>query len=555
MYCSRDPVTPPEQFVANCRSLAYPHAPFSKYAPPFHNMPLLPRVILGHAPSDVPAAPYELFFNVITHVGASRARDAFRRFIFTQSCSTANGSLEVCTKSAIGYRFFVGSGHFSAEVRAKLSQEVLKYGDVVVLNATDSYTNLVNKVTAAFRWTSQHIDSESVAKVDDDVYVYIQHILDRLRVLRTRYTMGSALHRPRKLYVGNLVTYGIPIVRRGHKWSLPSSQYSGDVLPRYVNGPCYIVSQDVGEYLGRYRAVTADHVFHLEDVFAGLALSDINVFAQSLVPGFINTLHAHSHKLHDCWQRTCVVHALRNQSASFPLLNSIVPKRACMAADVSGIVTKLLDVEEEGLEEQRVLDATLDFLIKRDWQRSQLASLTLTEAGAEASFTLASFAFVALLFEVQYEVTRQLNLVRKMPAIPQMLETNTMVQTRPVAFVARVLVAICVIVFVVLPVMGVYVTIFPFAKHGKLVDAEFGTEPQPVSILQVVIALLALVLASFRVTQSISKTCVFVCAVTSAVRICMWLPASTRICVLSLALALVHARRVTLVQVRLRYKK
>ena len=532
--------------------MAYPYPLFSKYAPPFHNMPLLPRAVHKHAPSDLSVAPYELFFNVITHVGASRARDAFRRSIFTQSCSTANG-FEACTKTAVGYRFFVGSGHFSAEVRAKLSQEVLKYGDVVVLNATDSYTNLVNKVTAAFRWTSQHIDSECVAKVDDDVYVYIQHILDRLRVLRTNYTMGNVLRRPRKLYVGNLVPFGVPIVRRGHKWSLPSSQYSEDVLPRYVNGPCYIVSQDVGEYLGRYQAVTADHTFHLEDVFVGLALSDIHVFAQSLVPRFINTLYVDSHKLHDCRQRTCVVHTLRNQSVSFPLLNSIVSERACVVANVSGIVTKLLDAEEDSLEEQAMLDGTLDFITRWERQRSHSAVQAEAETGAEARFALASFAVVVLLFEIQHEVIQRLNPAREMPVILHRLKTNTMAQTRPAALVAGVLVATCLVVWVILPVMGVYVAIFPFANNGKLVDAELGAGAQFTSIFQGAIALLASGLASFRVTQSISKTCVFVCMVTSAAHICRWFPASTRIwciCILSLAQALVHARRVTFVRVR-----
>ena len=104
------------------------------------------------------------------------------------------------------------------------------------------------------------------------------------------------------MFAGSAVPVGNHIIRmHGHKWELSKAMYDPEILPRYDfdstqpcaqeihlwgarynNGPTYVVSTDVADYIGQYQALATMYPFRLEDAFAGIILGNIDVFASSM---------------------------------------------------------------------------------------------------------------------------------------------------------------------------------------------------------------------------------------------------------------------------------
>ena len=83
------------------------------------------------------------------------------------------------------------------------------------------------------------MQSDYIVKIDDDVFLNVPELVRHIKLLN----MPKV-----RLYAGKSVSFGFPIIRdKEHKWGLPYKSFYGQALPRYNNGPCYVVSADVGK--------------------------------------------------------------------------------------------------------------------------------------------------------------------------------------------------------------------------------------------------------------------------------------------------------------------
>ena len=306
LFCSLD--QPRDQhYETICKSLDPPYAHFGTFQPPFHGAKVLPAVPLGASKPST-----RIFVVVLTHCANANARDAYRRYVFANRNDTL-----------VDYRFFIGQPRGSCE----LSADDITSQDVVVMNdADDGYENLVDKVVTAMRWVSKNVNSEVVLKVDDDVFIRLDFILHWYLKVRVQYLDTSG--RVSRLYLGKVVPFGQPVIRSKHKWWLPTSQYSANLLPRYCNGPAYLVSLDAAAELGRYTKWVRRNPFRLEDVFTSLVLAEINIFAHNLQPNgrSISTMFLMTNPWQLLDDRTvlCALHSIGQPGATFPLLYDLV---------------------------------------------------------------------------------------------------------------------------------------------------------------------------------------------------------------------------------------
>eukprot|EP00946_MAST-07B_sp_MAST-7B-sp1_P005211 g5211.t1 len=203
----------------------------------------------------------DIFIAVITWGGNHAARQASRNAMSTMLAQIKKQR----TGFRIEYRFFVGNVTKPVPVR----REQQHYRDIVMLpEASDGYDNLVSKVTAAMRWIAANVPADYIVKVDDDVFLNLPALARSILVKNLPKT---------RLLAGRAVPLGYrPIRTRGHKWELSYDVYKGDFLPRYANGPCYVVSMDVADYIGRYQRLVRLNPFRIEDVFMGIILSNID---------------------------------------------------------------------------------------------------------------------------------------------------------------------------------------------------------------------------------------------------------------------------------------
>ena len=312
---------------------------------------------LAEPAKPAPTLHTDLFLAVISHCGHSGVRRAFRSHF--RSMTKAGGP-------RVLWRFFVGSKHAEEASRAAVAEEAERFSDVVLLDADDRYRNLTNKIIAAMRWSGVHVNASYVVKLDDDVFLNPGVLWHRLRAAKLP---------QRRLLAGAVARVGSPVIRwPGHKWSIASSVYSPDTLPRYTNGPSYVVSLDVAQYLGRYQEITAAHPFPLEDVFVSIALAGVGVYARSIPsPARENNEHGQQtftdvpfllrleFRIKPRYLLTaCAVHPIKHPAQSFALLRSLLANKNAVEPHPVSVLKHLRRVEYEALDQLRQVVAAID---------------------------------------------------------------------------------------------------------------------------------------------------------------------------------------------------
>ena len=146
----------------------------------------------------------------------------------------------------------------------KLIKEAEEYNDMVVANFRDTYRNLTLKTIAGFHWAMKHCaHARFVMKTDDDMYVNIPGLLDKLAKENEDFSLGKLQK--------NLP----PIRNKNHKWFLSREEYPNTTYPDYYNGPGYVLSmKHVRGILSVYPNV---EFLPFEDVFVGLCLKQLGL--------------------------------------------------------------------------------------------------------------------------------------------------------------------------------------------------------------------------------------------------------------------------------------
>ena len=174
-------------------------------------------------------------------------------------------------------RVFVIGKALSAERSEEIRQEAAFFEDILVLNMTDSYKNLVIKILSELLWSLIHVNPRFILKADDDVYVHVPGLLSWLDNYANNNYAGD------KLYGGFVIGDGE--VRRGEKRKnrVARDCLAKDFYPPYCTGAFYVLSTDILPSL--LKAVERRPAFPVEDAYMGILAQEIGLQPVD-IPGF-----------------------------------------------------------------------------------------------------------------------------------------------------------------------------------------------------------------------------------------------------------------------------
>lgn len=174
-------------------------------------------------------------------------------------------------------RVFVIGKALSAEQSEEIRQEAAFFEDILVLNMTDGYKNLVIKILSELLWSLIHVNPRFILKADDDVYVHVPGLLSWLDNYANNNYAGD------KLYGGFVIGDGE--VRRGEKRKnrVARDCLAKDFYPPYCTGAFYVLSTDILPSL--FKAVERRPAFPVEDAYMGILAQEIGLQPVD-IPGF-----------------------------------------------------------------------------------------------------------------------------------------------------------------------------------------------------------------------------------------------------------------------------
>eukprot|EP00245_Coleochaete_scutata_P013054 TRINITY_DN5207_c0_g1_i1.p1 TRINITY_DN5207_c0_g1~~TRINITY_DN5207_c0_g1_i1.p1 ORF type:complete len:155 (-),score=12.69 TRINITY_DN5207_c0_g1_i1:210-674(-) len=95
-------------------------------------------------------------------------------------------------------------------------------------------------------------------KCDDDTFVRLDRILQEVH--NTGHETG--------LYMGNINEYHRPL--REGKWAVTEEEWPEATYPPYADGPGYIVTRDIAEFIAQQDDRNQTRLFKMEDVCMGM---------------------------------------------------------------------------------------------------------------------------------------------------------------------------------------------------------------------------------------------------------------------------------------------
>jgi len=161
------------------------------------------------------------------------------------------------------------------ETQRQVLKESEENEDIIVNNIIDTYENLSLKTLSAFNWFLHFCNkSEFLLKVDDDMFVQVEKVLDKVRE-----TIKQS--QKKKLIMGNISRNWKPVRNPQSKYFITEAQYSEERYPDFATGPSYLVSKAALRDI--YQHAMELNYIHLEDVFlTGVVAEDVNVSREDL---------------------------------------------------------------------------------------------------------------------------------------------------------------------------------------------------------------------------------------------------------------------------------
>ncbi|XP_011556053.3 beta-1,3-galactosyltransferase 5 [Plutella xylostella] len=205
----------------------------------------------------------------------------------------------------IGFAFVLGSLHTRDEAKADaIRAEDELYGDIIIGNSRDSYSNLTLKTLSMLEWVHTYCPKvPRLLKTDDDMFINIPRLLKFIdaRKNETRTIWG---------HVSEQVS---PQRTMWSKYYVSPLQYPPKVFPDHTNGPAYLMTTDVvGELI---KAAGQEPYLRLEDVFVtGVLASKLKIKRQHAAE-FLLSAEADNEKVsyHPCTVQKCIaIHMVRN---------------------------------------------------------------------------------------------------------------------------------------------------------------------------------------------------------------------------------------------------
>lgn len=163
--------------------------------------------------------------------------------------------------------FLLGKARGKTPITKTIQAESQTYGDIIVEDFVDSYTNLTLKSVFMLKWVQNNCPGvKFIMKVDDDIFVNVPNL--------HHFLLNQTTKAP--LLTGNLICGARPIHDQWSKWYTPKYMFREGKYPNYLSGTGYVMSADLVKPL--LRMALATPYFHLEDVFlTGICARKIGV--------------------------------------------------------------------------------------------------------------------------------------------------------------------------------------------------------------------------------------------------------------------------------------
>nr|CAD1818369.1 unnamed protein product [Ananas comosus var. bracteatus] len=202
----------------------------------------------------LPDEPVELFIGILSAANHFAERMAVRK----SWMSAVRKSPNVVT------RFFVALNG-RKEVNLELKKEAEFFGDIVIVPFMDSYDLVVLKTVAICEYGVKVVSAKHIMKCDDDTFVRIDSVLKEVKKVPS----------DRSLYIGNINYYHKPL--RSGKWAVTYEEWPEEDYPPYANGPGYVVSSDIANYVVSEFVSQKLRLFKMEDVSMGMWVEKFNI--------------------------------------------------------------------------------------------------------------------------------------------------------------------------------------------------------------------------------------------------------------------------------------
>ncbi|EFJ23513.1 beta-1,3-galactosyltransferase-like protein [Selaginella moellendorffii] len=203
----------------------------------------------------LPGGSVHLFIGILSASNHFAERMAVRK-TWMQSTSIRS--------SLVIARFFVAL-HSDLEINLQVREEAEYFGDMVILPFIDHYDLVVLKTVAICEYAVRNVSAKNVMKTDDDTFVRVETIANLLK--NTKKAPG--------LYMGNINQFHRPL--REGKWAVTYEEWPEEEYPPYANGPGYVISSDIAEFILQQQNNHTLRLFKMEDVSMGMWVVQFNL--------------------------------------------------------------------------------------------------------------------------------------------------------------------------------------------------------------------------------------------------------------------------------------
>ena len=193
----------------------------------------------------------------------SHPKDFIRRQLVRKTWGTNGNTLK---QNHFKKFFLVGQPKDGGDA-LKLGEEISTYRDIICGEFEDVFYNLPEKAEIGFEWSYKHCSFDYLLETDDDVFVNIPLILQKIK--NGEFPKTDA-------YLGNGKVHD-PVVREekyGEKYIVSMEDYGGTIYPPYCSGGAYIFLQDVVE---KILPFIKQHPYKLDDVYIGMLVYNTGV--------------------------------------------------------------------------------------------------------------------------------------------------------------------------------------------------------------------------------------------------------------------------------------
>ncbi|XP_068637798.1 hydroxyproline O-galactosyltransferase GALT6-like [Aristolochia californica] len=202
----------------------------------------------------LPDGPVELFVGILSAGNHFAERMAVRKSWL---------QFKQIKSSNVVSRFFVALNG-RKEVNVELKKEAEFFGDIVIVPFMDSYDLVVLKTVAICEYGVRRMAAKYIMKCDDDTFVRVDSVLEE----------ANKVPNDKSLYIGNINYYHKPL--RFGKWAVTYEEWPEEDYPPYANGPGYVVSSDIAQFIVSEFEKDTLRLFKMEDVSMGMWVEQFN---------------------------------------------------------------------------------------------------------------------------------------------------------------------------------------------------------------------------------------------------------------------------------------